>query len=250
MTSDKTKLKDYFNKIAPKHHHWRNKNKYYYSYIENQISFVIPQGKKVLEIGCGTGEFLVRLKPERGLGVDISEKMIELALAKNKNEKIEFKVGDIGDIEEIFDYIIISDLIGYLPDIEEFFRKLDKVTHSSSRIIITQYSKVWEPILDLASKIGLRMPSIDQNWVSQTDIKNFLHLSDMETIKINSKILLPKYIPLISSVFNKFLVNMPIFNKFGLVNIVIARPLNKTKSDKPSVSIIVPARNEAGTINS
>ena len=248
MSSDKTKLKEYFNKIAPKHYHWRNKNWYYYSYIENHISFIVPQGKKVLEVGCGTGEFLARLKPEKGLGIDISEKMIEMARTKNTNERIEFKVGEIDDVEEIFDYIIISDLIGYLPDIEEFLRKLEKITHSSSRIIITQYSKVWEPILDLASKIGLRMPSIDQNWVSQIDVKNFLHLSDMETVKSGSKILFPKYIPIVSLLFNKFLVNMPIFNKFGLVNVVIARPLNKSKNDKPSVSIIVPARNEAGTI--
>jgi len=249
MTENKTKLKEYFDKIALKHHHWRNKNRYYYSYIENHIYFIVPQGKKVLEVGCGTGEFLIRLKPERGLGVDISDKMIDLARTKNTNEKIEFKVGDIDDVEETFDYIIISDLIGYLPDIEEFFRKLEKVTHSGSRIIITQYSKVWESILDLASKTGLRMPSIDQNWVSQTDIKNFLHLSDMETVKSGSKILFPKYIPIVSLLFNKFLVNMPFFNKLGLVNVVIARPLsNKHKSKNPSVSIIVPARNEAGTI--
>ena len=248
MTDDKIKLKEYFDKIAPKHHHWRNKNRYYYSYIENHISFIIPQGKKVLEVGCGTGELLVRLKPSKGLGVDMSNKMIDLARTKNTDEKIEFKTGEIDDVRETFDYIIISDLIGYLPDIEEFFRKLEKITHPSSRIIITQYSKLWEPILNIASKISLRMPSIEQNWVSQTDIKNFLHLSDLETIKSGSKILFPKYIPIISRILNEFLVNMPFFNKLGLVNFVTARPLNKRKDENPSVSIIVPARNEAGTI--
>ena len=74
MTEDKTKLKEYFDQITPKHHYWRNKNRYYYSYIENHISFIVPQGKKVLEVGCGTGEFLIRLKPSKGLGIDISEK--------------------------------------------------------------------------------------------------------------------------------------------------------------------------------
>lgn len=248
MTEDKIKLKEYFNNIAPKHHHWRNKNRYYYSYIENHISFIVPQGKKVLEIGCGTGEFLIRLKPSKGLGIDISEKMIEMAQSKNTGKEIEFRAGEIDGVDEIFDYIIISDLIGYLPDIEEFFRKLEKVTHSGSRIIITQYSKLWEPVLDIASKIGLRMPSIEQNWISQTDIKNFLHLSDMETVRSSSKLLFPKYIPMVSLVANEFLANMPFFNKLGLVNFVVARPANKRRNDNPSVSIIVPARNEAGTI--
>ena len=102
--------------------------------------------------------------------------------------------------------------------------------------------------MDIASKIGLRMPSIEQNWISQTDIKNFLHLSDLETIQSTSKILFPKYIPIISRALNEFLVNMPFFNKLGLVNFVIARPMNKHINKNPSVSIIVPARNEAGTI--
>lgn len=248
MTEDKTKLKEYFDQIAPKHRHWRNKNRYYYSYIENHISFIVPQGKKVLEIGCGTGEFLIALKPSKGLGIDISEKMIEMARAKNSDKKVEFKVGEIDGVDEIFDYIIISDLIGYLPDIEEFFRKLEKVAHSGSRIIITQYSKLWEPVLDIASKIGLRMPSVDQNWISQTDIKNFLHLSDMETVISSSKLLFPKYIPMVSLVINEFLANMPFFNKLGLVNFVVARPANRRRDDNPSISIIVPARNEAGTI--
>ena len=91
----------------------------------------------MLEIGCGTGEFIFGLKPSRGLGVDISEKMIEMARAKNFDGNIEFKVGEIDDIGETFDYIIISDLIGYLLDIEEFFRRLEKVTHSGTKIIIT-----------------------------------------------------------------------------------------------------------------
>ncbi len=248
MIEDKTKLKEYFDKIAPRRERWRKRNSYYYSYLESHISFIVPQDKKVLEVGCGTGELLVKLKPKRGLGIDISKKMIELARTKNTDEKIEFKAGEISDIDETFDYIIISDLIGYLPDIEEFFRELGKMTHSSSRIIITQYSKLWEPILDFGSKVGLRMASTHQNWVSHTDIKNFLHLSDLETVKSSSKLLFPKYIPIISFFLNKFLVNMPFFNKLGLVNVVTARPMRKHKDNNPSVSIIVPARNEAGTI--
>lgn len=248
MTEEKTILKEYFNKIAPNRRKWLHRNRYYYSYIESHISFHIPDGKKVLEVGCGAGQLLTNLNPSRGLGLDVSEKMIELARSENKNNRVEFRVGEIDDLDEVFDYVIISDLLGYLPDIEEFLRKLSKVTHSGSRIIITQYSKLWEPLLDIGSKIGLRMPAISQNWVSIGDIKNFLHLADYDAVKAHSKLLMPKYLPIISRFFNEYLANLFFFNKLGMVNFVVARPINNKNDKKPSISIIVPARNEAGTI--
>ena len=122
-------IKKYFDRMAPERDKWKKKSRYYYSHIENFISFLVPENKRVVEIGCGTGDLLFKLKPSYGLGVDISEKMIELARQKNSNPKIEFKVGTIDDIEGLFDYIILSDLIGYLPDIEELFRKLSRIMH-------------------------------------------------------------------------------------------------------------------------
>ena len=55
MIKDKTKLKEYFNKVAPRHHHWRSKNRYYYSYIESHISFIVPQGKKCWKLVVAQG---------------------------------------------------------------------------------------------------------------------------------------------------------------------------------------------------
>ena len=243
-------VKKYFDKMAPTRNKWKKKSRYYYDYLENFISFVAPENKRVLEIGCGTGDLLFKLKPSFGLGVDISDNMIELAKGKNSNPKIEFKVGTIDDVEGLFDYIILSDLIGYLIDIEDFFRKLSRVTHPRSKIIITQYGQLWEPVLNLASSVGLRMPiPFVQNWISKEDIKNFLHLTGFETIKSGKKILFPKNIPFVSRVINNYLINIWPLNNLALVNYIVAMPVSVSdKKNKPSLSVIVPARNEAGTI--
>ena len=236
--------------MAPNRDKWKKKSRYYYSHLENFISFLVPENKRVIEIGCGTGDLLFKLKPSYGLGVDVSEKMIELARQKNSNLKIEFKVGAIGDIEGLFDYIILSDLIGFLPDIEEFFRKLPRIMHSQTKIIITQYNQLWEPMLNFASSVGLRMPaSLIQNWISLGDINNFLQLTGLETVKSGKKLLFPKNIPLVSKIINNYLINLWPINKLALVNYVVARPIAiSDKKTKPSFSVIVPARNEAGTI--
>ena len=243
-------IKKYFDLMAPNRDKWKKKSCYYYNHLENFLSFIVPENKRVLEIGCGTGDLLFKLNPSYGLGIDISEKMIELARQKNSNPKIEFKSGTIDDIEGLFDYIVLSDLIGFLPDIEEFFRKLSRITHPQSKIIITQYSQLWEPILSFASSVGLRMPiTMTQNWISLEDINNFLRLTGFEAVKSGKKLLLPKNIPLVSKIINNYLINLWPLNKLALVNYVVARPMAiGDKKNKPSLSVIVPARNEAGTI--
>ena len=50
--------------------------------LEKQYRYFVPEGKKVLEIGCGTGDLLAALKPSYGMGVDISPKMIDAAQGK------------------------------------------------------------------------------------------------------------------------------------------------------------------------
>lgn len=254
------KIKEYFDRIATKRDIWKKKNMYYYEYIENKLlPFLIPSGKRVLEIGCGTGDLLAKLKPARGLGIDISEGMIKLASKKYSNLALEFKVAEPNNINEKFDFVVMSDLVGYLDDVQGLFARLHDVTHTRSRIVITQYNQLWEPILEFGSKLKIRMPSMHQNWLSENDIENLLYLAGCEIIKRGRKMILPKKIPLISRFLNGFLANLWPFNQLALINYIVARPFPswadnpmqlspKTEKSLPSVSIVVAARNEAGMI--
>lgn len=240
---------NYFDLIASKRDYWKKKNNYYYDYIEKRLlPFLVPAGKKVLEIGCGTGDLIAQLNPSSGYGVDISPVMIRLAAEKYNKPELKFTNTDINNLGKKFDYIVISDVIGYVKDVEDLFRKLNSVTMNESRIIITQYNQIWEPILSFGSKLGIRMKSPLQNWLSIDDIENLLHLAGFETVKRGNKLLLPKYAPLLSFFCNRFLVNIFPFNKLGLINYVIAKPIAEHLIQNRSVSIIVPARNEAGMI--
>ena len=73
---------------------------------------------------------------------------------------------------------------------------------------------------------------------------------DYNIIKKWNEILLPINIPLISQMINIYLAKIWPFRHLTLSNFIIARLKPKTADDKkkPSVSIIIPARNEAGNI--
>ncbi len=207
------KIIEYFDKIAPERAKWIKRSKFYYNYLNNFIDFLLPKNKEVFRIEVGDSKFW-----------------------------------KIKDNTKKYDYVVITDVLGYVEDIQIFFNDISKILKPNGRIVITQYNALWEPILRIASKIGLRMPSIEQNWLSMNDLKNLAYLADFEIVKSGTKMLMPKYIPLISAFLNKILANIYPFTKFGLFHYIVVRKSNVILADNPSISIIVPARNEAGTI--
>ena len=76
---------------------WIEANPGYFEDDRNYMRFLIPEGARVLELGCATGEFLARLKPAHGVGVDLSPGMI--AKARAAHPQLELLVGDVEDPE-------------------------------------------------------------------------------------------------------------------------------------------------------
>ena len=201
-----------------------------------------------MEIGCGTGELLNAVKPSYGVGIDFSEEMIKVA--KESFPEYKFMVDDIEELQlnEKFDYVIMSDLTMSLWDVQQALQCLNNVCHEKTKIVISNYNFLWEPTLKFAEKLGLKLKQPNQNWLSTQDVNNLLHLAGFETIKTEKKILIPFYIPLLTFIFNRFFANLPFFSRLNLVSFIVARPITRSTDKDYSVSIIVPARNERGNI--
>jgi SAM-dependent methyltransferase len=239
----------HLNALAPQAGRWRAKNRYYYETLEKILRFHVPAGSSVLEIGCGTGDLLHALAPKRGVGIDISQAMV--TIARSKYPSLEFLTGDAEDLplSEKFDYVILSDVIGYLEDIQRAFEEIRKVSRSRTRVIVTYYNFFWEPVLRAGERLGMKRPQPDQNWLAPDDIQNLLSLAGFQTIRKGYELLLPVRIPLLSDFFNRILVNIPLLRKLALVHLVIARPAPvPVPLETLSCSVIIPARNEKGNI--
>lgn len=233
--------------LAESRQDWIRKNKYYYDNLVDLLKFSIPESSSIIEIGCGNGFLLSRLNPSRGVGIDISHGMI--AKAKELNPQFEFFVMDAEKlvIDEKFDFIIISDTIGYFDDVQKSFEQLHKLCTPDTRIIITYINFLWLPVLSLAELLKLKMPHIRNNWLDISDITNLLTISGFDVIKSGRKFLMPFYIPVLSSLMNRFVSNLPGFNKFCLSKFMIARSA-EVRAKPETVSVIIPARNERGNI--
>lgn len=239
----------HFDMLAPERDRWKRRNRYYHQSIENLCRFHIPPGSTVLEIGSGTGDLLHALAPSRGVGVDISPAMVEIA--SRKYPHLEFRVGNAEDLSlaEKFDYVVLSDVIGYIPDVQKAFAELRKVTHARTRIVVTYFNYLWEPLLRLGERLGAKMPQPRQNWLSLPDIENLLALADYECIRKEYKLLLPKRIPILSALCNRILANFPVLWKMSLVQLLIARETGiARREDEFACTVVIPCRNERGNI--
>ena len=249
----KQQIRERFDQLAEQRHLWQDKASYYYDQQYSYYRFLVPEGAKVLEVGCGLGDLLAALKPSRGLGIDFSEKMIKQAKQRHSEcPELEFIVADVEtlEVDETFDYIILCDVIGHLIDIESTLKTLRKYCNSKTRIIISYYHFLWEPILHVAEKFGLKMPQRQQNWLSSNDIANLLNLADYEVVKQENRLLLPRRFPLIASLCNKYLATLPGVNHLCLSLYLVARPRFTPQEEAYSTSIVIPCRNEKGNIES
>ncbi len=239
----------YFDSVSKERDKWRKKGTYYHKELERYLRFVIPANLSVIEIGCGTGETLSALNPSRGLGIDISPQMIDIA--RGKNPHLNFEVGDLEDLQvkEKFDYVVLDGTIGNVDDIQLAFNELHKVCNPETRVVIIYYNYLWEPVLKFAEAVGLRMKHLLQHWLPMEDISNLLYLNDFEVVKKGYRCLMPIYIPLISKLCNKFLANLPILWNLSLAEVLIARPMETRKQpEEVTCSVIIPCRNERGNI--
>ena len=147
-------------------------------------------------------------------------------------------------------YWLLNGTIHYEPDVQVFLNGLAKQLHSDDRLILVYYSSLWRPLLRLANSLGLRLRTPEQNWISHSDAENFLLLAGFEAIRRDSRLLCPLPVPGLAGLLNTLLAPLAFFRWFTMVNILIARPTRGqlASTATPSVSIVVPARNESGNI--
>src|SRR4029077_9001969 len=120
----------FFDDYAARIDYWRARNRGYHETVCSLARFYVPREARVLEVGCATGDLLAAVEPSDGMGVDFSEGMVRRAT--ERHAALTFRRMAAEQLElpgASFDYIILSDLVGYLYDIRQAFERLAAVSH-------------------------------------------------------------------------------------------------------------------------
>lgn len=257
MNKDKEHAANYQNirrahwdEVARKKDTWTSSGAYYHKRLAHIYQFLVPPGRRVLEIGCGMGDLLAALNPRLGVGIDFSSEMLKRGAQKHPHLHFIQNDGHHLSLKQKFEVIILSDLVNDLWDVQAVLKEIAHLSTPRTRIIINTYSRLWEVPLALAQRRNLATPVLNQNWLTVEDITSLLNLADFEVIRHWEEFLWPLDTPILAGLCNRFLVKLWPLRYLALTNFIIARllPNNQPREEEPLVSVIIPARNEAGNI--
>src|SRR5215470_10470893 len=248
------RTRDHLAKIAGRRETWINRNRYYYELLNRLLRFLVEPQKQVLSVRCDIGNLLAVVRPTKGKGIDISSEIV--AIARQRNPSFEFAVAfpdreefqQVFTPEEKFDYILFND-IGDTVDVLQALRNLKPLCQRDTRVLVITYNHLWEPLVTFAEWTGMKVPRTEQNWLSTLDIANLLKLAGFEALETHRIVILPKYVPLVSSFLNRFCARLPLLKRFCMTQVVVGRLLPPpVPKEELSVSVIVPCKDEKGNI--
>jgi SAM-dependent methyltransferase len=218
----------------------------YRKLLAHYYGLLIPADASVLEIGCGSGELLGRIAARRRVGVDLSPRQIELARERCPDCEFFVQAGEELELSERFDVVVISDTLNFAADVQQVLERLHAVSHPGTRLIINFPSALWRPVLALARGLGLKPGEPACNWLAASDIRGLMELADWAPLLVQQRILYPVPGFGIGSFINRWIG--PIVPWSCLTVFCVARPIRNRATGPLTVSVVIPARNEAGNI--
>ncbi len=219
----------------------------YRAVLARYLNLIIPKDASVVQVGVSSGELMKSLHGSVKMGVDSDSAALELARSMNPDASLTCCEPQDYEPPSQPSYTIVPDTLNHIGDVHALLEKIRTYTPPEGRLVVSIYNTLWRPVLALATALGLRKTEADPlNWLSRQDLWNLLELSGWEIIKTEVRILCPVQIPWITTLLNRWVA--PLLPFLCLSIIVIARPRSSGQVTPLSVSVIIPARNEAGNI--
>ena len=231
--------------------------RYFHEYLARVLRARIPAGQRVLDVGCGAGDLLAALRPSRGAGVDLSASVIATARRSHPEAELSFHQGDGADPAVLaglggpFDVVLMVNVVTTLADVQGAFESVASVCHEGTRLFVYSYSRLWQPMLRAAEMMGLKPRPPAEAWLPPEEVRNMLQLADYEVVRRDYQVVMPLYVPLLSDLANRYLGHLPVMEHLSLMYGLVARPSPHRfpARPRPTVSVVIPCRNEAGHID-
>lgn len=136
------------------------------------------QPKIILDVATGTGDFSIEalsLKPEKIIGVDISEGMLEVGRQKMRKRKIdsiiELRLGDSENLpftDNFFDAVIVAFGVRNFEDMKGGLTEMLRVVKPGGKVIVLEFSRPSKfPMKQLYSVYFTTILPLIGRWVSR-----------------------------------------------------------------------------------
>jgi len=181
-------LKNFYNKVYLKgedKHFTIKRESVSLPEIKEVLKQISWKGKKVLDVGCGTGLFAFSAAKKGAvvLGVDFSVEAIEIAQSQYIHKNLKFTSTDVGTIKEKFDVIVSNGTLEHMDSPIKTLRLLKRHLNKNGCLIIT--SPNWtnprgHMLMPLLLLFDAPITLVDIHYFTPIDFKNFAKNLDMK----------------------------------------------------------------------
>lgn len=147
--------------------------------------------------------------------------------------------------------ILLNGVFNHHADIQQLLEDLAPRLSRRARLVVVLYNPYLGWLYRLAHRIGLRKGPEPTTFVTTTDLRNLARLAGYRVVRIRPSVCFPYKLFGLGTLLNSLLVAVPGWRRLALVHVVILRRVRREDAGaRPTLSIVIPARNEAGTIRS
>ena len=144
-----------------------------------------PKNGTVIDFCTGTGELLIlfnkKFKLHRGIGIDISEHMLDVARNKIKDNTIfDFKcvcAEDTGVMEKC-DCVTMSFALRNVTNVDHVYNEMARLVRRGGKVPILELTAPQNPIMKLFHKIYLKTVLPCMGWLLSGDSKAYTYLAE------------------------------------------------------------------------
>jgi len=211
----------------------KNWKTYLYGIIAEEISS--------LSRYCDSMIQYCRLSHETGLlfeAIDCPEKII-------MSETDEFP--DLSSQATERTVVLMNGTFNHSHDIQGILKGIKPKLSRNARIVVVAYNPYLKWLYLLANRLGIRKGPAPSTFVTCTALNNLCKISGYEIIRLRSVGFFPFKWLFVGPLLNRFLPATPLLRHLGVASIIVLRPIIPERN-KPSLSIIIPARNEKHNI--
>lgn len=155
--------------------------------FSNLLPGVSLEGKKVLEVGCGTGRISRQILAR---GADLTVLDIGETLVQKVSQELGC-TGVAGDACRLpfgscsFDAVISSECIEHTPDPKQAISEMGRVCRRNGTVCLTSPNKLWYPVLLLSELTRIRKFRGTENWLFPSQARSVMEASGLNEIMLS-----------------------------------------------------------------
>ncbi|HEY0284135.1 MAG TPA: glycosyltransferase [Vicinamibacterales bacterium] len=174
--------------------------------------------------------------------------LLEAIDAPIKQTAASASLAEIASGSDPVDVILFNGNFNHATDVQGLLETVRPHMGRRGRVVVALYNSYFSWLFRLADRFGLRQGPPIITFITQADLSQLARLAGFEVVRMRPVAYVPWHFFGLGSLLNVVMPAVPGVRWLSIVTVAVLRPANTTGRERPSLSIVIPARNERGNI--